>query len=31
MEAVLAQVPAGRELALPAYKEQFFLYLDRPS
>jgi 4-amino-4-deoxy-L-arabinose transferase-like glycosyltransferase len=30
MERALAEVPAGRELAIAAAKEQFFLYLDRP-
>lgn len=30
MERALAQVPAGRELALAGAKEQFYLYLDRP-
>lgn len=30
MQQVLAQVPAGSELGLVAYKEQFLLYLDRP-
>ena len=31
MRAVLAQVKADEELALVAYKEQFLLYLDRPT
>ena len=31
MRAVLAQVKPGEELALVAYKEQFLLYLDRPT
>jgi 4-amino-4-deoxy-L-arabinose transferase-like glycosyltransferase len=30
MQRALAQVPAGRELALAGAKEQFYLYLDRP-
>lgn len=30
VERMLAQVPAGAELGLMAYKEQFLLYLDRP-
>jgi 4-amino-4-deoxy-L-arabinose transferase-like glycosyltransferase len=30
VEHALAQVPAGRELAFAAAKEQFFLYIDRP-
>lgn len=29
MQSMLAQVPAGRELGLVGYKEQFLLYLDR--
>ncbi|MGA0799038.1 MAG: ArnT family glycosyltransferase [Steroidobacteraceae bacterium] len=29
MRSMLAQVPAGRELGLVGYKEQFLLYLDR--
>ena len=28
---MLAQVQAGEQLALVAYKEQFLLYLDRPT
>ena len=31
VRAVLAQVKADEELALVAYKEQFLLYLDRPT
>ena len=31
VRAVLAQVKPGEELALVAYKEQFLLYLDRPT
>jgi hypothetical protein len=31
MRAVLAQVKPEEELALVAYKEQFLLYLDRPT
>ena len=30
-EAVVAQVPAAKELAFVGYKEQFFLYTDRPT
>jgi 4-amino-4-deoxy-L-arabinose transferase-like glycosyltransferase len=30
-EAVVAQVPATKELAFVGYKEQFFLYADRPT
>jgi 4-amino-4-deoxy-L-arabinose transferase-like glycosyltransferase len=31
IESVLAQVPASQELAFVGYKEQFFLYADRPA
>jgi 4-amino-4-deoxy-L-arabinose transferase-like glycosyltransferase len=31
MRGVLARVPASESLALVAYKEQFLLYLDRPT
>ena len=30
-ESVMAQVPASKELAFVGYKEQFFLYSDRPT
>ena len=30
-ESVMAQVPASKELAFVGYKEQFFLYADRPT
>jgi 4-amino-4-deoxy-L-arabinose transferase-like glycosyltransferase len=31
IESVMAQVPAGKELAFVGYKEQFFLYAARPT
>jgi hypothetical protein len=31
MERVQAEVPAGAELGLTSYKEQFLLYLDKPT
>jgi 4-amino-4-deoxy-L-arabinose transferase-like glycosyltransferase len=31
IESVVAQVPASSELAFVGYKEQFFLYADRPT